>query len=122
MTNHRGLRNARFRVFRTLVWVHLMQVLDPVNRVISLAHDNLPLGARFFVAGSIWDLKSNSQEILQAMQETFEPTQRAPNSRQICTCDSRLTLPSTMHRAGRSRILELWIICTMRRTVHATRC
>ena len=50
-----------------------MQVLDPANRVISLANDNLPLGARFSVAGSIWDLKSNSEEILQAMQETFDP-------------------------------------------------
>jgi len=49
-----------------------MQVLDPANRVISLANDNLPLGARFSVAGSIWDLKSNSQEILRAMRETFD--------------------------------------------------
>src|SRR5271168_2045 len=49
-----------------------MQVLDPAIRVISLAHDNLPLGARFFVAGSIWDLRSNSPEILQAMWETFD--------------------------------------------------
>jgi hypothetical protein len=49
-----------------------MQVLDPANRLISLAHDNLPLGARFFVAGSIWDLRSNSENILQAMRETFD--------------------------------------------------
>lgn len=49
-----------------------MQVLDPANRLISLAHDNLPLGARFFVAGSIWDLRSNSEEILHAMRETFD--------------------------------------------------
>jgi|SRR5580658_131638 hypothetical protein len=49
-----------------------MQVVDPANRVINLAHENLPLGARFFVAGSIWDLRSNSEEILQAMQETFD--------------------------------------------------
>jgi hypothetical protein len=49
-----------------------MQVLDRANRVDSLAHDNLPLGARFFVAGSIWDLKSNSHEILHAMRETFD--------------------------------------------------
>jgi len=49
-----------------------MQVLDPANRVTSLAHDNLPLAARFFVAGSIWDLRSNSKEILQAMRETFD--------------------------------------------------
>jgi hypothetical protein len=48
-----------------------MQVLDRTNRVTSLAPDNLPLGARFFVAGSIWDLRSNSEEILRAMQETF---------------------------------------------------
>jgi hypothetical protein len=50
-----------------------MQVVDPAHRVINLANDNLPLGARFFVAGSIWDLRSNSGEILQAMQETFDP-------------------------------------------------
>lgn len=50
-----------------------MQVVDHANRVINLANDNLPLGARFFVAGSIWDLRSNSEEILQAMQETFDP-------------------------------------------------
>ena len=49
-----------------------MQVLDPADRVARLAHDNLPLGARFLVAGSIWDLKSNSQEILRAMRETFD--------------------------------------------------
>jgi hypothetical protein len=50
-----------------------MQVLGPPNTVASSAHDHLPLGARFFVAGSIWDLRSNSGEILQAMQETFDP-------------------------------------------------
>jgi hypothetical protein len=49
-----------------------MQVLDPANKVVSLAHDDLPLGARFFVAGSIWDLRSNSEEILRAMRETFD--------------------------------------------------
>jgi hypothetical protein len=49
-----------------------MQVLDPINRIITLSQDNLPLGARFCVAGSTWDLRSNSQEILQAMQETFD--------------------------------------------------
>jgi len=49
-----------------------MQVLDPANRLTGLAHVNLPLGARFFVAGSIWDLRSNCEEILQAMQETFD--------------------------------------------------
>ena len=49
-----------------------MQVLDPADSVVNLAHDDLPLGARFFVAGSIWDLKSNSEGILQAMQETFD--------------------------------------------------
>jgi hypothetical protein len=49
-----------------------MQVLDPANRVVSVAHDNLPLGARFFVAGSIWDLRSNSEEILRAMRGTFD--------------------------------------------------
>jgi hypothetical protein len=49
-----------------------MQVLGPANTVAGLAHDNLPLGARFFVAGSIWDLRSNSYEILHAMQETFD--------------------------------------------------
>ena len=56
-----------------------MQVLDPVNRVARLALDDLPLGARYFVAGSIWDLKSNSHEILQAMRETFD---QAENGRQ----------------------------------------
>ena len=49
-----------------------MQVLDPVNRVVRLSQDNLPLGARFFVAGSIWNVRSNSHEILQAMQEMFD--------------------------------------------------
>ena len=49
-----------------------MQVLDPVDKVARLSHGNLPLGAQFFVAGSIWDLKSNSQEILRAMRETFD--------------------------------------------------
>jgi hypothetical protein len=49
-----------------------MQVLDPADRVARLAHDNLPLGARFSVAGSIWDLKSNCREILRAMRETFD--------------------------------------------------
>lgn len=48
-----------------------MQVLDPANAV-RLTPDHLPLSARFMVAGSIWDLKSNSPEILQAMQETFD--------------------------------------------------
>lgn len=49
-----------------------MQVLDPADRVARLAHDNLLLGARFLVAGSIWDLKSNSREIFRAMRETFD--------------------------------------------------
>ncbi len=49
-----------------------MQVLDPINRTVSLSQDYLPLGARFFVAGSIWDVRSNSHEILQAMRETFD--------------------------------------------------
>jgi hypothetical protein len=49
-----------------------MQVLDPSDRVAGLAHDNLPLRARFFVAGSIWEVGSNSHEILQAMRETFD--------------------------------------------------
>jgi hypothetical protein len=49
-----------------------MQVLDPASRITGPAH-NLPLAARFSVAGSVWDLRSNSEEILQAMQETFDP-------------------------------------------------
>ena len=49
-----------------------MQVLDPINRAVRLSQDNLPLGARFFVAGSIWNVRSNSHEILQAMQEMFD--------------------------------------------------
>lgn len=49
-----------------------MQVLDPIHRIVRLSQDNLPLRARFFVAGSTWALRSNSQEILQAMRETFE--------------------------------------------------
>jgi hypothetical protein len=49
-----------------------MQVLDPTNRVTSSGDENLPLRARFLVAGSIWDLRSNSEDILQAMQETFD--------------------------------------------------
>jgi len=49
-----------------------MQVLDPDDRDARLAHDNLPFGARFFVAGSIWDLRSNSQEILRALREAFD--------------------------------------------------
>jgi hypothetical protein len=49
-----------------------MQVLDPSDRVAELAHDNLPLGARFFVAGSIWEARSNSHEILRAMREMFD--------------------------------------------------
>jgi hypothetical protein len=49
-----------------------MEVLDPVNRIVRSCQCNLPLGARLFVAGSIWDVRSNSEEILQAMQETFD--------------------------------------------------
>jgi hypothetical protein len=49
-----------------------MQVLDIVSRIVRLSEDSLPLGARFFVAGSTWNVRSNSQEILQAMQETFD--------------------------------------------------
>jgi hypothetical protein len=49
-----------------------MQVLDPVHRIVRLSRDNPPFGARLFVAGSIWDVRSNSQEILQAMRETFD--------------------------------------------------
>jgi len=49
-----------------------MQVLDPVHRILRLSQDGLPLGARFFVAGSVWDVRSNSHEILQAMRETFD--------------------------------------------------
>jgi hypothetical protein len=49
-----------------------MEVLDRVNRTVRLSQENLPLGAHFFVAGSIWELKSNSQEILRAMRETFD--------------------------------------------------
>lgn len=56
----------------THVWVHGMHVLDPVHRIVRSAQDNLPFGARLFVAGSIWDVRSNSQEILQAMRETFD--------------------------------------------------
>ncbi len=48
-----------------------MQVLDPASRIAGPAH-NLPLAARFLVAGSVWDLRSNSEEILQDMQETFD--------------------------------------------------
>jgi hypothetical protein len=48
------------------------QVLDPTDRAARLADDTLPLGARFFVAGSVWDLRSNSEDILQAMRETFD--------------------------------------------------
>ncbi len=54
-------------------WVHGMQVLGPVHKVVRLSQEGLPLGARFFVAGSVWDVRSNSHEILQAMRETFEP-------------------------------------------------
>jgi hypothetical protein len=57
-----------------------MQVLGPVNNTVRSSHDNLPLGGRFLVAGSIWDLKSNSQEILQAMQETFDQVGGEQNS------------------------------------------
>src|ERR1700685_2159861 len=49
-----------------------MQLLSSATAAATLAHDNLPLQASFFVAGSIWDLRSNSEEILQAMQETFD--------------------------------------------------
>jgi hypothetical protein len=49
-----------------------MHVLDPINRIVRLSQDNLPLGAQFSVAGSTWDMRSNSPEILQAMRETFD--------------------------------------------------
>jgi len=49
-----------------------MRVLDPVHRIGSLSPDNPPCEARLFVAGSIWDVRSNSQEILRAMRETFD--------------------------------------------------
>jgi hypothetical protein len=49
-----------------------MEVLDRVNRTVRLSQENLPLGGHFFVAGSVWEVKSNSQEILQAMRETFD--------------------------------------------------
>lgn len=48
-----------------------MQLLNPVSRIVKLTEDSLPLKARFLVAGSIWEVKSNSSEILQAMEETF---------------------------------------------------
>jgi hypothetical protein len=49
-----------------------MQVLDPLPRIVRLSQDGLPLSARFFVAGSVWEVRSNSHEILQAMRETFD--------------------------------------------------
>jgi hypothetical protein len=55
-----------------------MEVLDRVNRTVRLSQENLPLGAHFFVAGSIWELKSNSQEILRAMRETFDQVDGGP--------------------------------------------
>jgi hypothetical protein len=33
----------------------------------------LPLEARFMVAGSTWMISSNSDEVLRAAQETFQP-------------------------------------------------
>jgi HPr Serine kinase C-terminal domain len=55
-----------------LCWCTCMQVLDPANRITSAVRENLPLKARFFVAGSIWDMESNSEEIVRAMRETFD--------------------------------------------------
>ena len=49
-----------------------MQALNRADKIVGLTEDNLPLGARFFVAGSIWDVKSNSEEILRALLETFD--------------------------------------------------
>ena len=49
-----------------------MQVLDPIDKIGKLSQDALPFGARFFVAGSVWDVRSNSHEILQAMREMFD--------------------------------------------------
>jgi hypothetical protein len=49
-----------------------MHVIDRAHTVVRLGHDNLPLEARFRVAGSVWDLRSNSKEILRAMEETFD--------------------------------------------------
>jgi hypothetical protein len=55
-----------------------MEVLDRVNRTVRLSQENLPLGAHFFVAGSVWEVKSNSQEIIQAMREMFDQVDSGP--------------------------------------------
>ncbi len=56
-----------------------MQVLDPAERSVKLVHDSLPLEAQFYVAGSVWDVRSNSEEVLRAFGETFD---RAESGRQ----------------------------------------
>jgi len=49
-----------------------MQVIDQADRVVRLVQENLPLGAQFRVAGTVWDLRSNSVEVIRAMEETFD--------------------------------------------------
>ena len=71
MTNHEP-GEARFTLSHSSRAHTRMQVIDPAHRIVRLGHDNLPLEAQFHVAGSVWDLRSNSEEILRAMGETFD--------------------------------------------------
>jgi hypothetical protein len=45
---------------------------DCVATVERASHSNLPLKARFLVAGSVWAVSTNAQEILDAFQQTFQ--------------------------------------------------
>jgi hypothetical protein len=72
-----------------------MQVFDPVHRFVGLSQESLPLGARFFAAGSVWDVRSNSHEILQAMRETFDQV----GSRQQADLHLRFHVDFTVNNA-----------------------
>jgi hypothetical protein len=50
-----------------------MKSCDSVSMIERPAKVALPLEVRFMVAGSIWMISSNSEEVLKAAQETFQP-------------------------------------------------
>ena len=50
-----------------------MQSVELSGKVSLLDHPDLPLRAQFLVAGSVWDVASNSPDILQTLKEVFGP-------------------------------------------------
>ena len=59
-----------------------MKCYGSVNMIEHPTEVALPLKARFMVAGSIWLVSSNSEEVLKAAQETFRPA-----GNEVCPTD-----------------------------------